>query len=172
MRPHRTGLKPLQSGLASVLGKERLERLAPIACIRRRWPELVGPVLAQHSEPLDIERDALIIAVDHPAMAQQIRFLQAEIRRACRRKCRMEGIRYLRTRIQPNAGAAAASPPGEGVVVSLSIRKKLLRELPCIADRKLRRAIFKARLAQYVHRRPPQSGDPRTEKSAGLRTEC
>jgi len=39
------------------------------------WPEIVGPAMAEHVRPLRIDRSALVVTVDHPAWATQVRRL-------------------------------------------------------------------------------------------------
>ncbi len=147
----RSRLHPLQAGLADVLGGENLERLAGVARLRRLWPAIVGPVLSQHTEPVNIESDTILVAVDHPAMAQQIRFLQQEIRAACLRKCHVSGIRRIRTRMQPGSGINIGGRlPGPVRPVTLKEKKRLAKGLRHIGDRALRRAMFSARLAQIA----------------------
>lgn len=141
----------LQAGLSDVLGKEKLEKLASVARLRRTWPAMVGPVLAQHTEPVNIESDTLLIAVDHPAMAQQIRFLQREIRNACFHKCHVGNIRRIRTRMQPGAGI---NIPGLAIksvsTIGLNEKKNAAKTLRNVADKTLRRAMFDAYLAQLA----------------------
>lgn len=44
-----------------------------------RWPEMVGPDLASHAEPVSLRGGTLTIAVADPAWATQLRFLEPEI---------------------------------------------------------------------------------------------
>lgn len=44
-----------------------------------RWPEVVGEALAARTRPLRIEGSRLVLAVDEPAMATHVKFLQAEL---------------------------------------------------------------------------------------------
>jgi hypothetical protein len=44
-----------------------------------RWSEVVGENLAARTRPLRIERDHLVLAVDEPAIATHVRFLQGEL---------------------------------------------------------------------------------------------
>ena len=44
-----------------------------------RWAEVVGDALAARTRPLRIEGQRLVLAVDEPAMATHVRFLQAEL---------------------------------------------------------------------------------------------
>jgi predicted nucleic acid-binding Zn ribbon protein len=40
-----------------------------------RWNEIVGPAMAPHVQPIRVDRDALVVTVDHPAWATQVRHL-------------------------------------------------------------------------------------------------
>jgi len=139
--------------LSDVLGKEKLEKLAGVARLRRMWPTMVGSVLAQHTEPINIETDTFLIAVDHPAMAQQIRFLQQEIRDACFRKCHVSSIKRIRTRMQPGAGIYIhGRPPSPAHIIGLHEKKAIAKTLRHVADKPLRRAMFDAYLASIIHK--------------------
>jgi len=145
----RSQLTPLQSGLSAVLGADQLKRLADIGRLRRDWKKIVGPVLAQHTEPLNIEAGCLHIAVDHPAMAQQVRFLQQEIREACFRQFRIKNISNIRTRMQPGAGINSTKPmPAPTHQLSLQDKKTIAAEIHSVSDKALRRAMFEARINQ------------------------
>ncbi len=145
----RSRLTPLQSGLSAVLGEEQLKRLADIGHLRRSWQQVVGPVLALHTEPLNIEAGCLHIAVDHPAMAQQVRFLQQEIRNACFRLFHIKNISNIRTRMQPGAGIhPAKSTQNPARKLSLQDKKMIAAEIRSVSDKSLRRAMFEARINQ------------------------
>jgi len=149
----RSKLTALQAGLSDVLGEEKLAKLAGVARLRRAWPAIVGPVLSQHTEPINIESDTLLTAVDHPAMAQQIRFLQQEIRDACFRKCRVSSIKSIRTRMQPGAGINIhGRPTTPARTIRLGEKKNAVRTLRHVTDKTLRRAMFDAYLAQLAYK--------------------
>ncbi len=44
-----------------------------------RWAEVVGASLAARTRPLKIDGSRLVLAVDEPAIATHVRFLQAEL---------------------------------------------------------------------------------------------
>jgi predicted nucleic acid-binding Zn ribbon protein len=44
-----------------------------------RWPELVGPQVAARATPVSLRDGTLVVAVDDPAWATQIRFLEAQV---------------------------------------------------------------------------------------------
>ena len=148
----------LQAGLAEVLGAERLDRLADSARLVRTWPRMVGPMLAAHTRPVAIEGDTLLIAVDHPAMAQQIRFLNDEIREACFRKCRIRNLRRIRTRIEPGAGVESTRKPRPAPrQLTLAERKQAARLLRQVPDKSLRAAMYAALVAQMAFQSPQPS---------------
>ncbi|OIQ03981.1 MAG: hypothetical protein AUK36_01325 [Zetaproteobacteria bacterium CG2_30_59_37] len=145
----RSRLTALQSGLSEVLGVDQLKQLADIGRIRRDWAKIVGPVLSQHTEPLNIDKGSLHVAVDHPAMAQQLRFLHEEIRQACFRQCRVTGISNIRSRHQPGAGIPSrniSKPVARRL--SLSEKKTVVQEIGTVRNKMLRRAMFEARVNQ------------------------
>ena len=146
---HRSKLTALQTGLSGVLGEDKFRRLNDIGRIRRNWSKIVGPVLAQHSEPLAIEKGCLQVAVDHPAMAQQFRFLHEEVRQSCFRTCRVGNISNIRTRHQPGAGIPLPKTATRRLRrLSLSDKKAAAMALRMVHNKALRRAMYEARIKQ------------------------
>ena len=43
------------------------------------WPELVGEAVAIHARPLSLRDGTLVVAVDDPAWATQLRWLEADL---------------------------------------------------------------------------------------------
>ena len=150
MKRGKAHLSRIGDGLAEVLGAENLARLTDIARLRRIWAEIVGPMLAQRSDPVSIDSACLWIAVDHPAMAQQVRFLHKEIIEACFRKGGVRGVSRLRTRVRPEAGVGKGAQAPVARAVSWQQKKRIARELHGVENMKLKRAIFQARIAQLA----------------------
>jgi len=50
-------------------------RPATISTVFARWEDLVGTAVARHATPLRLETGTLVVAVDHPAWATQVRIL-------------------------------------------------------------------------------------------------
>ena len=69
--------------LAEALGvlSERMGVAGPdvLAAVFSRWEELVGPAMASHVRPLRLREGTLVVSVDHPAWATQVRHLSSEI---------------------------------------------------------------------------------------------
>lgn len=46
-----------------------------------KWEEIVGPTVAAHAHPVALRRGHLVVAVDEPGWATQVRFLSADLLR-------------------------------------------------------------------------------------------
>src|SRR5579875_3312789 len=44
-----------------------------------RWEQVVGPDIAGHARPVSLHRGALVLAVDHPAWATQLRYMTSDL---------------------------------------------------------------------------------------------
>ncbi len=149
----RSNLTDIHLNLSKILGSERLDQLVGLSRLRRLWPHIVGPMLAQRTEPIELKPSAdgsttLIIAVSHSTMAQQIIFLRDDIRKSCFEQARMGRIAKIFTRVQAVAGIRPNKPKPDAKPVSLLQKKQLASELKSIKNRQLRHAMFEARLAQ------------------------
>ena len=45
-----------------------------------RWNEIVGDVVAAHVQPVKLDGTRLVVEVDEPAWATQLKFLEADLR--------------------------------------------------------------------------------------------
>jgi len=85
---------------------ERLVRdlagVAPVSMhgVFDRWEEAVGPAVAAHARPVSLEAGRLVVAVDEPGWATQLRYLGADLL------------------------ARLAQVAGEGAVTSVEVRVK------------------------------------------------
>jgi predicted nucleic acid-binding Zn ribbon protein len=66
-----------------------------------RWPEIVGEQVATHTRPLSLRDGALVVAVDDPAWATELRFLEAEILARVRDVLAAEDVERLEVRVRP-----------------------------------------------------------------------
>jgi len=140
--------------MAGILGAERLDHFVALSRLRHYWPDILGPMMAARTEPVNIEpmedgNNRLWIAVNHSAMAQQIRFLRDEIRKACSSHCGIYNLVEIRTKVQADAGISAKAPV-RAKTVPLRIRKRLASEIADVKDKRLRRALYQARVAQLA----------------------
>ena len=68
---------PLGSSLARVVGG--LGDRGGLLDLHGRWVDVVGAAVAEHSAPRRVEHGRLLIEVDHPGWATELRFLEREI---------------------------------------------------------------------------------------------
>jgi len=157
----RAKLHGLSDELADILGEDSLEELTGLARLRRAWPDIVGPMMATRTEPVQFEATedgrCLWVGVDHSIMAQQIRFLRDDIRKACFKHAGIGKLTHVRTRMTPGAGIKPKKPKPKPKRLTFSTKRALALELASIKDRRLRRAAFQARMAQlkYSDESPP-----------------
>lgn len=66
---------------------ESIDRVLPggraFTTLVQRWPELVGDNLANHARPSALHATTLVVAVDDPAWATQLRYLETDLVARC-----------------------------------------------------------------------------------------
>lgn len=62
-------------GAGAGAGAPRPASAAALGTVFSRWEELVGPAVARHVRPLRLEGGTLVVAVDQPPWATQMRVL-------------------------------------------------------------------------------------------------
>jgi hypothetical protein len=73
------GPQPIGKALDQVMKGLGAPSASGVHLVFDRWSEVVGDALAARTRPLRIEGRRLVLAVDEPAMATHVRFLQAEL---------------------------------------------------------------------------------------------
>lgn len=73
------GPVPLVDALGVVAGRLGLGPTDLVTTVFGHWEALVGPALAAHVRPLRLDGETLVVSVDHPAWATQVRHLAPEI---------------------------------------------------------------------------------------------
>ncbi len=140
---------------AEILGKDRIALLRGEARLRHFWPQIVGPMLAARSRLLELEplgdgSCCMWVAVDHPYLAQQLRLMRDELRRACRRESGVVRIAKIRSRIEVGAGRIHTEHLPKVVAASWRMRRLAAQELRPVTDKPLRRVMFRARVRQLA----------------------
>jgi predicted nucleic acid-binding Zn ribbon protein len=69
----------LAEELDALLQRLGSESTMVVAGVFGNWSELVGDTVAQHASPIKLESGRLLVEVDEPAWATQMRFLESEI---------------------------------------------------------------------------------------------
>ncbi len=73
------GPRPIGESLDRVMRGLGAPEASGVHQVFDRWAEVVGDSLAARTQPLRIEGQRLVLAVDEPAMATHVRFLQAQL---------------------------------------------------------------------------------------------
>jgi len=64
---------PLSSILDAFLESLRIPHVAFLVTLRKRWPEIAGPLVSRNATPLSLRNGVLTIAVRNHAWAQELR---------------------------------------------------------------------------------------------------
>ncbi len=73
---YNTSVRQLQSMLKQAIGREEVLRAARAQAVMRDWVKIVGPGLAQRSNPERYERGTIWVAVEGSAWAQELRMIK------------------------------------------------------------------------------------------------
>lgn len=73
------GPRPIGQSLDAVVRSLGAPAASGVHLVFDRWSEVVGESLAARTRPLKIDGERLVLAVDEPAIATHVRFLQAEL---------------------------------------------------------------------------------------------
>ncbi len=72
---------------------------AEVGGVFGKWDEAVGPMLAANVRPVRLEHGTLLVEVDDPAWATQVRFLSDDIRRRLREEAGVD-VTALEVRVR------------------------------------------------------------------------
>jgi predicted nucleic acid-binding Zn ribbon protein len=73
------GPRRLDASLPALAERLGMEDAGGLGRLFGSWATIVGPVMADHVQPVRIDADALVVQVDHPAWATQIKGLGDEL---------------------------------------------------------------------------------------------
>ena len=71
---------PIGAALDRVLGYLRAPAARTVKTVFTEWPALAGPQVAAHAQPIALRDGELLVEVDDPAWASQLRWLEPELR--------------------------------------------------------------------------------------------
>ena len=69
----------LAGALDALLDRLGAETTTAITGVFGEWPKIVGEQVAQHVTPIKLERGRLIVEIDDPSWATQMRFLEPQL---------------------------------------------------------------------------------------------
>lgn len=71
--------KPLKGSLDRLAHRIGAPESGALTTVFARWEEAVGPAIADHATPLSLHGTTLVVAVDEPAWATQLRYLATDV---------------------------------------------------------------------------------------------
>jgi hypothetical protein len=77
--PSDRGPERLESVLDRVLAGLGMPTAKGVQTVFDDWPAVVGEAMAARTRPVAIDESTLVVAVDDPALATHVRFLEAEL---------------------------------------------------------------------------------------------
>ena len=75
---------PLSSILDSFLESLRIPHVAFLVSLRKKWPEIAGPLVTRNAMPLSLRNGVLTVAVRNHAWAQELRMSKIPMIRSIR----------------------------------------------------------------------------------------
>lgn len=84
-----------------------------LGAVFSRWDELVGPDVAHHARPRSLRHGVLVVEVDQPAWALQLRYLSAEVLARVGEAAGPEGVRELQIRVAGHPEGPDGRPRGQ-----------------------------------------------------------
>lgn len=96
---------PVSASIDRILQSLRAPARAQVQGVFGRWEELVGPQIAAHVTPVRLEGDLLVVEVDDPAWATQVKMLSSDLRHRL-----AEGADVTIARIEVQVRSARRTP--------------------------------------------------------------
>ena len=101
--------RPLDGSLEALSRRLGLEGAVGVGRLFSGWPDIVGEAMAEHVHPVKIDANSLVVTVDHPAWATQVRRLGDTLLDRVAERTGVERPARLEVRVQ--RGTAARRGP-------------------------------------------------------------
>jgi predicted nucleic acid-binding Zn ribbon protein len=93
--------RPLRDSIDDVVRSLRGTGARTVAGVFGRWEEAVGPQIAAHARPASLTDGRLVVDVDHPTWATQLRFLEQDLLTRLRDVAGADEISSIELRVRP-----------------------------------------------------------------------
>ena len=93
------GPKPVKASLDAIARKIGAPKASSLAAVFDRWADIVGDAVAAHAQPRTLKKGTLIVAVDDPAWATEIRFRGPEIVGRCAAVAGPDAVAKIEVRV-------------------------------------------------------------------------
>lgn len=96
--------RPVADSLDRVTRALGAPQAGSLATLFSRWEAVVGAEIAQHAEPRSVRDGVLVLVVDQPAWATQLRYLGPELLARIRAGVTQSGVTEVQIRVAGEAG--------------------------------------------------------------------
>ncbi len=96
-----SGPKRIGEALDQVAYRLRAPRAQVLAAVFEAWEELVGTVMAAHASPVRLVDGELVVAVDDPAWATEMKFFSSDLIDRINAVAEQEAVSSLTVRVRP-----------------------------------------------------------------------
>jgi len=96
-----SGPKRLGEALNQLTSRLKAPRAQVLKMVFEAWEELVGSVMAAHTSPVRLVDGELVVAVDDPAWATEMRFFSPELIARINAAAEEEAVISLTIRVRP-----------------------------------------------------------------------
>ena len=93
--------RPVGDSLDRVASSLGVPRATTLSRVFASWPELVGDAVAAHARPRSLRTGTLVVAVDEPAWATQLKWLEGDLVRRLNEVLGEGQIERIEVRVQP-----------------------------------------------------------------------
>ena len=97
----RSGPRRLEEALDQVTSGLKAPRAQVLRMVFEAWEELVGSVMAAHSSPVRLVDGELVVAVDDPAWATEMKFFSGELVDRINAAANEEAVVSVTVRVRP-----------------------------------------------------------------------
>jgi predicted nucleic acid-binding Zn ribbon protein len=95
------GPRPLDASLEEVSKKLGMHDSRGLGRLFAHWPEIVGPAMAEHVQPVRLDHETLVVSVDRPAWGTQVRHLGEDLLDLVAERTGMARPLRLEVRVRP-----------------------------------------------------------------------
>lgn len=95
--------RPVADSLGQLSRRLGLGEPTTLVAVFAEWEHVVGAVVADHCHPERLRDGELVVVVDEPAWATEVRFLSDEIRTRCNQRAGLDAVRTVVVRVNTKA---------------------------------------------------------------------
>jgi predicted nucleic acid-binding Zn ribbon protein len=93
--------RPVGASLDAIAQRLGAPKASALTAIFDRWTDVVGAAIAAHAQPRTLKKGTLVIAVDDPAWASELRFRSDEIAERCSAVAGSGTVAKIEVRVVP-----------------------------------------------------------------------